>query len=365
LSGACLWAATAWLSPVRAQGNANTVPARIVTVDGVELSGTFYPSPKKNAPTVLLLHPIGDGKSTKLDGWDALANTLQKSGFTVMMFDFRGHGDSTTIKNLTEFTKYPINRAVKLDPKNPTQIEVKNYIKNSDTYLPVLVNDIAAVKAYLDRQHDNKDCNTGTTIVIGAEDGATLGAIWINSEMIRYKAGKINPFNGMPLNLEPRPEGSCVAAAVFLGIKPEIGKRKISLANVLGRAVHGQTPPMQCVFFYGEKDTPGKTFNTKLIKDLKAKAGKKLDDRILPGEVGNTKLAGVKLLAKDLKTDDAIAKYLADAIVPVEWEGRDFSTSTYVWKNGIAPTQWERLKMIPVGKDEKNFKFDTYTRFAQ
>ena len=73
------------------------VSVKIVTADGVKLNANFYPSEKKNAPTVLMLHPIGDGKSSKAPEWKSLADALQKGGYAVLTFDFRGHGDSTTI----------------------------------------------------------------------------------------------------------------------------------------------------------------------------------------------------------------------------------------------------------------------------
>src|ERR1019366_6056377 len=128
-------------------------PARIVTVDGVKLNAVFYPSPKKNSPTVIMLHPIGDGKNIKMPGWKSLATTLQTAGYAVMMFDFRGHGDSTTIDDTQVFLNYPANRNnVKLKEKDT--IVFKDYKNSTSAYLPVLINDIAAVKAYLDRKND-------------------------------------------------------------------------------------------------------------------------------------------------------------------------------------------------------------------
>src|SRR5207237_450519 len=62
--------AAAWLgtSAVHAQGKAQSEPVNIITADGVKLKAVFYPAmmngaPTKGAPTVILLHPIGDGKS--------------------------------------------------------------------------------------------------------------------------------------------------------------------------------------------------------------------------------------------------------------------------------------------------------------
>src|SRR5437879_4389623 len=87
--GACLF-----LFQVRSYGQgANHKKINFNTVDGVEIKGTFYPSAGK-APAVLLLHALGEDSRKK--NWVNLAEELQKNGFAVLTFDFRGHGESTT-----------------------------------------------------------------------------------------------------------------------------------------------------------------------------------------------------------------------------------------------------------------------------
>src|SRR5262245_3927247 len=166
-------------TPSRA-GDKGPSAVNIPTVDSVKLKGYFYEGSKKNG-TVILLHPIGEGKSSK--DWKGLAESLEKAGYAVMMFDFRGHGDSTEIIDMKQFTSYQVNR-FKLKVKDT--IDVTDFI-NIPSYPQILVNDIAAVKAFLDRKHDLGTCSTSNTIVIGADSGGTLGAIWINSEWNRYR----------------------------------------------------------------------------------------------------------------------------------------------------------------------------------
>src|SRR5262245_58536056 len=83
----------------RARAADNEEKIKFDTVDGVELRGVFYsstgPRTGKKASCVMLLHKIG-GSSTE-DGWDQLAHDLQKAGFCVLSFDFRGHGNSTSV----------------------------------------------------------------------------------------------------------------------------------------------------------------------------------------------------------------------------------------------------------------------------
>ena len=73
------------------------VATKITTVDGVKLNATFYPSPKKNSPVVIMVHPIGEGKNSKAAEWRSLAESLQAANYAVMTFDLRGHGESTSV----------------------------------------------------------------------------------------------------------------------------------------------------------------------------------------------------------------------------------------------------------------------------
>src|SRR6516162_2546831 len=73
------------------------------TYDEVELSGSFYRSTpvgkRDKDAVVLLLHDfqhIKGGGSTE-DGWRQLAGQLQKEGYSVLSFDFRGFGNSKTV----------------------------------------------------------------------------------------------------------------------------------------------------------------------------------------------------------------------------------------------------------------------------
>src|SRR5437899_238296 len=76
--------------------NENQDRVKFNTVDGVELHGVFYTSDRgKKAPCVMILPKIGSNSSQ--EGWDQLATDLQKAGYAVLLFDYRGHGDSTNV----------------------------------------------------------------------------------------------------------------------------------------------------------------------------------------------------------------------------------------------------------------------------
>jgi dipeptidyl aminopeptidase/acylaminoacyl peptidase len=62
----------------------------LVTADGLHLSAWYVPAMESDAPTMLLCHGLQDSK------WFMLRAVpwLHKAGYNVMLFDFRGHGES-------------------------------------------------------------------------------------------------------------------------------------------------------------------------------------------------------------------------------------------------------------------------------
>jgi pimeloyl-ACP methyl ester carboxylesterase len=59
------------------------------STDGVTLSGWLLHGPRHSAP-VVLCHDLGESKNAVMN----IAIALNKAGFTVLAFDFRGHGQS-------------------------------------------------------------------------------------------------------------------------------------------------------------------------------------------------------------------------------------------------------------------------------
>ncbi len=62
---------------------------RFQSSDGVSLAGWLI-SGRPDLPAIVLCHDLGGSKSSLLN----LAIPLQKAGFTLLAFDFRGHGES-------------------------------------------------------------------------------------------------------------------------------------------------------------------------------------------------------------------------------------------------------------------------------
>ncbi len=324
---------------------------KIPTVDGVDLVGKFYMSPKKSAPTVILLHPIGKNSNKKT--WLGLAEYLQKK-YSVMAFDFRGHGDSKQLGDEKLFWQNPLNRNGVKGKITDTAIDAKNFKKE---YQTVLLNDIAAVKSFLDRRNDQGLCNTSSTILIGAESGATLGSIWLNSEWHRYKVvpNPLTPF--APAQMNKSPEGNNVIACVWLSITSELGVGKVSVTNALSLPAAKEKTAM--TFLYGEGDK-SKTASQLLEKSIKGNS-KKDDPRLeFTGTIAiKANLSGMDLLEKGTNTDEAIMAYL-DTVTKKrgnEWVERSFLKSKYVWRSekGI-------LDLRP-DLDSPNLIFSNYAQF--
>ena len=123
-------------------------------------------------------------------------------------------------------------RALLANYPKPT-IAFKDFDKR---YYPVFINDIAAARAYLDRKNDNRECNTSNFILIGAQEGATLGALWMHSEYYRYRIIEEAAGLARVERLDKTPEGKDIICLVALSMSSKLGDRYIRLSSVLHNA---------------------------------------------------------------------------------------------------------------------------------
>ncbi len=340
-----LLAGLALLAPPTAAAQEKDKPkfetVKFESVDAVELKGSYWPSTKgKKGPVAILLHKTG--ARSKEGGWKDLAEDLQKSGFAVLSFDFRGHGDSTTVGK--SFWQHPLNNKYFRTPPagKDTTLTSSSFPPG---YLPHLVNDIAAAKRFLERRYnDSGDCNCSNIVLIGAEDGATLGALWLASETKRYR---IIPVGVGQKN--ERPESKDVVACVWLNISETIGKQPVGqqLRVWLKDAGNVKVPvesKIPMAFIYGKKDAKAGATALALVKVIRPKyvADKKPDESdelrgTVEFGVANTTLVGNKLLTGDLDTRERIVtKYINAFILDDkkglnEWEKRESVGETYMW----------------------------------
>jgi alpha-beta hydrolase superfamily lysophospholipase len=322
-------------------GDAKPEDVKFETSDQVELHGQFYPSTMgKKAPTVLMLHKIG--ANSQVDGWSKLAESLQASGCAVLTFDFRGHGNSTKVDpNVFWNRAYGNLAGLKVVPSNYLKkdtIAIKDFMT---TYYPVLVNDIAAAKLYLDRRNDSGECNSSNLIVIGAEDGATLGLMWIASEAHRFQAIPNPPFAPkIPVNAKA--EGKDVSCAIWLSMSPMLGTRNARITDWLKIAGDNK---VQMSFIYGADETKDAERAAAYLEVLKPDKSKPFTAK---DGIKGTKLAGHKLLSAKLPTEGRMVKYVENFMADNkanDWDKRESDKNVYYWVFG--------LKSIPA-KQEKD-----------
>jgi pimeloyl-ACP methyl ester carboxylesterase len=285
-----------------AQQPRDTDDVTINTIDGVELKGTFYKGRKgKDSPVALFLHAYG--KDRTKGNWDKLAKDLVAKDFAVMSFDFRGHGGSTTVTP-QNFWTMPQNAPGRhlSGNKNKTTISYKDF---RASYLPYLVNDIAAVRHFLDKKNDAGACNTSNIFVVGDQEGAELGMLWIATEWQRD--GTERKFGGAM----PAQAGQDYAGAIWLSAKRVPANWNISKWYGPNLSAQARDKVPMC-FFYGDLDAKGKDEADHYLKVvLKPPMNTPVNAQTFGYPIKGTSLTGIDLLGKpELKSDEYLAKYV-------------------------------------------------------
>ena len=155
--GLAIYAVVAWAVPcwcAEKQDDKLLPPQEVTlkTADDITLAATFYPSKLgKDAVPVVLLHAY---KGNRGD-FEALAIELQRAGQAVMIFDLRGHGDSTQ----SRFA----DRAAEL--------------RTAD-YLAMADEDMEAVKSFLMIKNNASELNIDKLCLVGVEMGAAVAINW-------------------------------------------------------------------------------------------------------------------------------------------------------------------------------------------
>lgn len=311
-------------SPLSAADDIEAKRVHFTTFDEVELGGTFYRSApaggKKDKDTVVLfLHDFRHfkGGGSQEDGWHQLAGQLQKEGYAVLSFDFRGFGNSKSVSPkfwLFNHNRQGIRGGNKKNP--PASIDEKDFSPN---YFINLVNDIAAARAYLNILNDASEVNSSNIVLVGAGQGATLGALWLASELRRQKD---NQSDRLILGMAPlfqrldEPEGLDVAAAVWMTVYPTLEGKPLGRSLINALVDEAKKARIPAYFLYAKNDKKANDFlnlnndlKTLISENSKKKGGVK--EKTIPG-AGD--LAGSKLLSSRYKTADYILDYLNNVV---------------------------------------------------
>lgn len=340
-------------SPVAlAQPKIDTKAVTFNSADGVELQGTLYKSAKgPGSPCVILLHSLF-ADPNKGD-WDGLALMLAEKGFTVLRFDFRGHGKSFVI-DAKKFWSNQVNARYMPALANKTPLPVRIDFKDFDkkpAYIPQLSNDIMAARVFLDQENDGGTANTSTVYLIGATDAATLGMLYMSAEWKRPsvipQARAINTIPAAPIELQgiqSDPAGADIAGAIWLS-----GSVHSSLSAQTMKGLVVSAPDMReknpMWFLYGDKDNSASTglnmqkFFVNDVLVARPATGSRLQPikftEIVP--IKDSKNVGVALLGNKLGTEEKIVEFLEkiekDRKAPARIPNRNYTKAPLLLAN--------------------------------
>src|SRR5205823_6514432 len=122
----------------------------------------------------------------------------------------------------------PTNRTLRsYRPERPrTTISSKEFTTRA--HYAMLVNDIAAAKQFLDRKNDSGECNSANVVLIGAESGATLGALWLATA---WQRPRLTPLAAAG---QGQLEGKDIVCAIWLSMASTLGTHAVHMADWLG-----------------------------------------------------------------------------------------------------------------------------------
>jgi pimeloyl-ACP methyl ester carboxylesterase len=323
----------------------NPVEETFQTCDGVKLRGVFYDAiapktPPAKAPVILMLHAYNQNPDEAV--WDDTAKLAAAAGYHVFRFDFRGHGKSKDIVGRDFWDPrmpwYPINKSyIKGSDKAATKvtIDVKEF---NPKYYGMLVNDIAAARAHLDKKNDAGQLNGSSVYLLAAGDAVNLGMLFTASEWKRERkrpnADLIN------LTVSPRrelftgfdPAGPDIRGAIWLGPLPApngsgIGNDDIKRWVMSDYALDLRMET-QMLFLYGKQDERAKNMTNTLfdhvLKILDMRDPKNKDKKLSGGPNGKSlpnpdqsfkqaiegKNNGAKMLGNDNGTERFISLFI-------------------------------------------------------
>jgi dienelactone hydrolase len=305
-----------------ARGAEEAQAVTLTTGDGAKLSARYHPGDKGGkSPAVIVLDDLADDARPAV--CDDLARQLVKEGCTVLCFDFRGCGRSRDVE--PEFWENTNNQQSVKGYKADGPPEAVRFADFKPGYLPTLVNDVAAARAYLERRNDARECNTGQLYVIGFGRGATLGQLWVASEWARFRV------SGVQNKIASRPEGRDVAGCVWVGPRFALDKQAVPMFDLL-KASEARRGTLVGLI-HAADDAEGARFADQC--------------RAAFNPPGKTPLVATHALPHDAKSlgsrgevAERVGKFVAGMRKLQElppWDDRDFGDRRFVWAFRGAP----------------------------
>lgn len=263
------------------------------TADGVTLAGDFYPAPDTRrlvAPCVVLLHPIGPGKAhASRRDFGLWPEELRKAGFAVITFDFRGYGDSKAIDAEKFWSQHT--------PRTPnqiksTKIDNQDFMSRSDWLH--LVNDLVAIKVWMNLQNNDRRCHSHALFLIGFEQAALLGTLWMTNEL--QDAQRPMDVSSVRLGRIDRYEGDDLAGAIWVSMTDRLGMDRVEGALIQRWFSQLRLKPMPLHGVFGENDRPSREFWNWIAGSQRGQEKKREEPILGTTLIEGTSLMGLKLL---------------------------------------------------------------------
>lgn len=333
------------------------------SADGVKLNARFWKQLTGTRGPVIMLLPAFKADPTK--GWDDLGSELSAANYNVLRLEYRGHGKSLDInhKQFFQDTVYlsAINQKMIKGAEKPNKVAISKDDFRAG-YSPMLVNDIMAARAYLDKKNDEGLVNTSSVYLIGAGDAATLGFLYMTAEWKREaKYNVVVPQAVIratsPIRSNADPAAKDIAGAIWLSPTQLISSERSRLpktniqswARLIAPNLRDETPML---FLHGQDEQNGLTdsrffFSDVLRAETKSSEIKPLQqtfgpfektenkDKLKKVEFPKTKLSGAALLGNDEK-------------FKVETQIKAFLKSVQDERKNKAPIDRQQPKPLPI-----------------
>jgi pimeloyl-ACP methyl ester carboxylesterase len=299
------------------QEKENVEDVTVPTADGLRLIGQWYPGGQgKQSDCVVFVHAFQG--NTQKGPWASAAKELQKKGFSVLTFDLRGHGKSTTGKTIHDAKQFanrdyfPLNR-LSGTPNNADQIKGIDYKRFQPGYYAFMIQDLTAARRFLDVRNDAGECNSGRIHFIVDRDSASLALLFVAYEWLR---NGINP-TAPGLQAPNHNAGTDIASMVFLSprIAPSQGVRNGAIKGAQDRDVYTGIQEKVAMAFVVNTDVPERNdFISSLFQLWKIKPGAKEDKELAKYviEVKGAKNVGIDLLDEKLDTMSQIISFITN-----------------------------------------------------
>jgi len=299
------------------------------TQDGLAIKRHWYTAGKASADTVLMFPAPGNKLN---DTWKALGRALQKDGFSVMLFDWRGCGengpDRTGGPERVLAKPELFERDVMYAANAPKNVPTKglNWTTMSTRFRDTVLYDLMGARFALDKQNDAGQCNTNRIWIVTEGTGAQLALAWIaaesqrNTSYVKQNTTNIGPLPDFtPAALDyvglvslSYATGNSTAPGVMSGAMPVAGKYVRVTTDHLERR-------LAMLMLYGKKEGPSASksmlsryVSTTSPEDMKKKFKylKEIDTSSVPNDI-----KGISLITE--KDDFGTQKYMIEAMTRI------------------------------------------------